>query len=174
MDPSTPSGRTRASPLLLLEGSRSNPGVSRSYPRRMTLSMPREIVWWWTLRGGATQTPQTVPLKTSQFYSVLRRPNIVYSNGIGAPLNTRTVCTKYLPRIEQGAKLNKENEAVNGVIQEDRSVFILGSCVWDLSSIYNSKIFDRYGSNHTFGFYELGDHLKAIRILIGGVRKSYP
>ena len=102
------------------------------------------------------------------------RNNLVYSNGIGQPLNTRTVHTKFLPRIERGLQEQKKSEKLLGAIPEDRSAFIIGSCIWDLASNYDLESFDKYGNNHKFGFYELDDHLEAIRIFISEIKRLHP
>jgi len=105
--------------------------------------------------------------------TILSRDNIVYGSNTGAPLNTHTVYTKFLPVIQ---KIEKEKEA-NGT-QEDRSAFIIGSCVWDIVSMFDKESFDRYKPNgdrlKRFGFYELNDHLEAIRTYISSVQKLYP
>ena len=106
------------------------------------------------------------------------RHNIAYSNGIGAPLNTRTVETHFLPTIVKGVEMQKKGEAKNhfAPIPEDRAAFILGSCVWDVASHHDMKTFNNTGtsSSRRFGFFELDDHLTAIRFYINEVRRLYP
>jgi hypothetical protein len=43
-----------------------------------------------------------------------------------------------------------------------------------LGSNYDLESFDKYGNNHKFGFYELDDHLEAIRIFISEIRRLHP
>jgi len=102
------------------------------------------------------------------------RHNLVYSNGLAAPLSSRTVHTKFLRRIERGIQEQQESESLIGAIQEDRSAFILGSCIWDLTAMYDLESFDQYGNNHKFGFYELEDHLEAIGVFISKIRRIHP
>jgi len=103
------------------------------------------------------------------------RHNLVYSNGLGGPLNTNTVHSAFLPRIESGLEEQKESENRLGSIREDRSAFILGSCIWDLYAVYDLESFNQNGGNHRFGFYDgVDDHLEAIRILISETRRLHP
>jgi len=111
--------------------------------------------------------------------SVVSRDNIVYDKNTAAPLNTHTVYTKFLPMIQKGEK-EKEAKGFVGITQEDHSAFIIGSCVWDIVSLFDKESFDRYKPNgdrpvlKRFGFYELNDHLEAIRTYIISVQKLYP
>jgi len=129
-------------------------------------SLMKNFAWKCYSNGGICRPP----IKLGDCF----RDNIVYSNGLGAPLNSRTVHTHFLPRIERGVQEQRETESLIGAIQEDRSAFILGSCVWDLTAMYDLESYDQYGNNHKFGFYELEDHLEAIRFFISEIRRLHP
>jgi len=114
----------------------------------------------------------------SLMQEISKRQNVLHMS-VGASLNTLTLKQRFMPVIKRAKdpQVQQEKSKLYGIIQENRSAFILGSCIWDLASNYDQESFElltKKKGDSGFGFYELKDHLKAIRIYVREVRHLFP